>query len=182
MAVAAAIFIPAGAVTVGLSKRAQNRRKQAAANEFSKKYPLIDDAGTMDSYIMSAKSELRSINASPAETAGAKRVKNRNSQTLNKWISVMSEHRRDLQAGLNIASSQVDVKPTSGNTGIVPPKISDSPYPALPSLEKDEPKPAPTEDAASTETAAQTQKKGVNWLLIGGVVIGVILVTRMLKK
>jgi hypothetical protein len=174
MAVPAAIFAPAGAITVGLNKRAENRRKQAAANVYSKKYPLVDNAASMDSAIANATQELRAIQTAPAETKGAKRVKDRNAQALSKWLAVMSEHRRDLQAGLNIASSQTAPAPVPAAPAPAP-----MPAPAAPIATVE---PVTAVEGESIQTAAQTQKKGVNWLLIGGVVVGVILISRLLKK
>jgi hypothetical protein len=133
---------------------------------YSKKYPLVDNAASMDAAIANATQELRAIKTAPAETKGAKRVKDRNAQSLSKWLAVMSEHRRDLQAGLNIASSQT----------------APAPVPAAPAAPVATGEAVTAVEAESVQTAAQTQKKGVNWLLIGGVVVGIILISRLLKK
>lgn len=161
------IFAPAGVATVAVTKRAQNRRKQAAANEFSKKYPLADDVNTLDGYIRTAEIELKNIKSAPAETAAIKRVKARNSQALTKWIGVMKEQRRDLSVGINVASTVA------------------APVPAPVEV-------AATEVVNKTEVAAtpevenvnvsETPKKGVNWLLIGGVAVGAVIVYKLLKK
>jgi hypothetical protein len=49
------LLIPTG-IGIGLSKRAENKRQQAAANEYSKKYPLVDDLGSMEASLATAQS------------------------------------------------------------------------------------------------------------------------------
>jgi hypothetical protein len=91
---------------LGLSKRNENRRKQAASNVYSTKYPLLNECAPMEAAIESAKAELKIINAAPVNTSGAKRIKKRNSDTLKSWIPVMKAHLKDLTCGINVASTE----------------------------------------------------------------------------
>jgi hypothetical protein len=172
MAVAAIFLAPTAGLTVAAKKRAENRRRQAAANDFSKKYPLSDDAATMQSYIAQATTEVKNLNAQPATTAGAKRVKKRNVEMLNKWILVMKDHSKDLKAGISVATTQVAPVPPVSDLATQTPASAVMPD-VLP--------PAP---AAEGEPAVEgaAPKKGTNWLLIGGAVVGVILLVNLLKK
>lgn len=172
MAVAAIFLAPTAGLTVAAKKRAENRRKQAAANEFSKRYPLVDDAATMQNYISAANAELKALKASAAETAGAKRVKKRNVEMLTKWVLVMKDHSKDLKAGIAMAST--DMAP-------VPPMTEGATPATLVKNQPDVLPPAPPVEQEPTAEAAPA-KKGTNWLLIGGAVVAVILVVKLLKK
>jgi|694.fasta_scaffold24597_3 hypothetical protein len=159
------LIVPAG-IGIAVSKKAENKRRQAASNEFSKRYPLLDDLGSMESSLASAKLELKKLNSMAANTAGAKRVKARNTDLLNKWTLVMSSHIKDLKAGMNMASSQVAPVPAQAT---VAPVVAQEEAPA----------PAQT---AGEEISAEAPKKGVNWLLIGGVAVGAFLIYKLIKK
>lgn len=172
MAVAALFLAPTAGITLASKKRAENKRKQAAANEFSKRYPLVDDLATMQNYIASANAELKSLKGSAAETAGAKRVKKRNVEMLNKWVLVMKDHSKDLKAGLPMASTEM---------APVPPMTEVAMPAALVKNQPDVLPPAPPAEQEPMGEAAPA-KKGTNWLLIGGAVVAVILVVKLLKK
>lgn len=159
------LLVPTG-IGIAVSKKAENKRRQAASNEFSKRYPLLDDLASMESSLASAKLELKKLNSMAANTAGAKRVKARNSDLLNKWTLVMSGHIKDLKAGMNMASSQVAPVPAQAT---VAPVVAQEEAPA----------PAQT---AGQEISAEATKKGVNWLLIGGVALGAFVIYKMIKK
>jgi len=159
------LIVPAG-IGIAASKKAENKRSQAAANEYSKKYPLVDDLSSMEASLSAAKLELKNLNNMVAKTAGAKRVKARNSSLLSKWTLVMSGHIKDLKAGMNMASSQVAPVPAQA---IAAPVVAQEEAPA----------PAQT---AGEEISAETPKKGVNWLLIGGVAIGAFAIYKLIKK
>lgn len=187
-------------VGVTLSKRAANRRKQAAANVFSQKYPLLDDAGAMQNAIDAAVLELKNIDATPAKTAGAKRIKKRNSDALRQWIVVMNEHNKDLKSGINIASTQVaaTVEPAVPASPAVPTATTiikeqeTQPIQAvLPQVQTGSATQEPKElSDVNTETdvkntgnlAASTKQKGVNWLLIAGVGVAIFLGYKYFKK
>jgi len=163
------LLVPTG-IGVAVSKKAENKRKQAASNEFSKRYPLTDDLGAMEASLASAKLELKNLNNMPASTAGAKRVKNRNSTLLSKWTLVMSGHIKDLKAGMNVASSQS--APTPAQTEVVAtvaPVVAQQEAVAV----------AESADGGMT---AESTKKGVNWLLIGGVALGAFVIYKLIKK
>lgn len=176
MAVAAIFLAPTAGLTVAAKKRAENRRRQAAANDFSKKYPLSDDAATMQSYISQATTEVKNLNAQPATTAGAKRVKKRNVEMLNKWILVMKDHSKDLKAGISVATTQVAPVPQVADMGTAAPL----PAPAS-AVMPDVLPPAPAAEGEPAVEGAAPKKK-TNWLLIGGAVVGVILLVNLLKK
>lgn len=164
------IFLaPTALVGIGLSKKAENKRSQAAANEFSKKYPLVDDITTMESYLSAAKTELKSIASMSANTAAARRVKNRNGSQLTKWTLVMGSHIKDLKSGMNMASSQV------------------APIPAMALLSSKAPIEAqqevvPDMQNEGSQMSADSTKKGVNLLFVGGLAVAVFLIYKMLKK
>jgi hypothetical protein len=169
-------IVAGGGLAIGLSKRASNRRKQAAANEYSKKYPLLDDVGAMDSSITAAVNELKNIDAVPAKTAGAKRVKKRNSDTLRSWLLVMKEHAKDLSVGMNLATTQV-----TNSAGELPIK-QDVLY-SPPQFNKDALSNATVLNSNQSANLAEgTQKKGVNWLLIGGFIVAGFIVYKIVKK
>jgi hypothetical protein len=203
------LLIPTG-IGIGLSKRAENKRQQAAANEYSKKYPLVDDLGSMEASLATAQSELRNLNAMIAKTAGAKRVKARNIGTLNKWVVIMGGHINDLKSGMNIASSQTTPAPVQP---VSPPAPVPAPVQPVSAPVPEQPvsasfpvqsiaapvsvptvigggvvKPNVVSQAANVVSApeqemlAPTTKKGVNWLLIGGVAIGAFVIYKMIKK
>lgn len=176
-------------VGVALSKRASNRRKQAAANAYSQKYPLLDDAGAMQVAIDAAVLELKNIDATPAKTAGAKRVKKRNSDTLRKWIVIMNEHNKDLKSGMNVASTQVGsvAAITREALAVLP---TETKVVEATEIVKDQPKSGTDVSDITPETnvdnagniAASTKKKGVNWLLIAGIGIAVYFGYKYYKK
>ena len=157
------LIVPAG-IGIAVSKKAENKRRQAASNEFSKRYPLLDDLGSMESSLASAKIELKNLNNMSANTAGAKRVKARNTDLLNKWTLVMSGHIKDLKAGMNMASSQVS--PAQKVEGEKASQLNPV---------------APPQEEVS-DMAGETPKKGVNWLLIGGVAVVAFLIYKSIKK
>jgi hypothetical protein len=159
------LAVPTG-VGIAVSKKAENKRRQAASNEYSKKYPLVDDLSSMEASLSNARLELKNLNNMAANTAGAKRVKARNSYTLSKWTLVMSGHIKDLKAGMNMASSQVAPIPAQAT---VAPVVAQEEASA----------PAQT---AGEEIAGETPKKAVNWLLIGGVAVGAFLIYKLIKK
>lgn len=112
-----AVPIVAGGLGLGLSKRAEKRKKQAATNNFSKKYPLSDDCDDMELLIKNANQELLNIERRPARTAAAKRVKKRDSSALRSWVSIMKDHLKDLKCGINVSS----VEPAQRMEPVIPP-------------------------------------------------------------
>ena len=157
------LFIPAG-IGIAVSKKAENKRRQAASNEYSKKYPLVDDLSSMEASLSAAKLELKNFNNMATNTAGAKRVKSRNTDLLNKWTLVMSSHIKDLKAGMNMASSQV------------------APAQKVEGEKASELNPVTPPQEEISDMASEAPKKGVNWLLIGGVAVGAFLIYKLIKK
>jgi hypothetical protein len=171
-----AIAVLSGGLGIGLSKKAENKRKQAAANEYSSKYPLLNDCGPMEDSIKNAVFELKTIDSAPVNTAGAKRIKKRNSDALRSWVSVMKEHLKDLTCGINVASTQTAmVEPSSRSTAteILRPEKSEK----LEDVKTEE-----SQAKNDENPAPPNNKKGVNWLLIGGVAIGVFAIFKFMKK
>ena len=175
MAAAAVFLAPTVVGGTLLSKRAENRRKQAAANAFSQKYPLVDNPASNSAAIQAAKAELKAINASPARTPGAKRVKNRNSAELSKWIAVMESHGKDLKAGMAVATTQSAVVSMAPNVANTPPVV-------MPPSQGGTQEPETPAEAAAAENMAAPTKGGTNWLLIGGIAIGAIVLYKILKR
>jgi hypothetical protein len=157
---------------LALSKRNENRRKQAASNVYSTKYPLLNECAPMEDSIKSAQAELKIIDASPVNTSGAKRIKKRNSDTLKSWIGVMKAHLKDLTCGINVASTES-----------VAPIVMPSSNMEVPKLEKAPQGSESTADATNDENLPEpNNKKGVNWLLIGGAAIGVLVIFKFMKN
>lgn len=193
-----------GGLGIALSKRRQNRLKQAAANEFSQKYPLLDQYSAMQSSVDAAVIELKNIDASPAETAGAKRVKKRNSATLRKWIIVMNDHLKDLRSGMSVATTKLAPKMFDAHnrlgmsqqntpmaTTVVMAEQTQPIQTVLPQVPAGYGAEEPKElSQVNTETdvnntgnlAAPTKEKGVNWLLIGGAALAVYFGYKYFKK
>jgi hypothetical protein len=160
-----------GVVGIASSKKAENKRRQAAANEFSKKYPLGDDYSAIMASLNAAKSELQAIKNSTAKNAGERRVKARNILMLSKWIEVMNGHAKDLKVGVNIASSQV--RPTTPT----PAAAAAAPAPDMNTISQ------PVVGASEGKQTPDVAPKGKpNWILIGGVALGVFVVYKLLKK
>lgn len=189
MAGPALIFAaPAAGLSLAAKKRAENRRKQAVSNKYSQKYPLTEDSASITANIAAAKAELTKIRRTPANTAGAKRVKKREDITLSKWITTMEAHGTDLKSGLNVASSAV----------------AEAPMPQAPVLPESLPSRLPIMDEAAQSPAAAVQTgvgainaqegadtgqpatpeegKKTNWILIAGVAVGVLLLFNFMKK
>jgi len=138
------------------------QRKEAAANQFSSKYPLTNDCGTLQSTIDAAKAELANINASRPSTPGGKRIKKRNADALNAWLNEMKNYLKDLTCGIvgsAVQGQPTTITPTPPKTPITYTKevIKDyvAPTPPQPSA------PTPTlpsgESATPTTTKVETQ-------------------------
>lgn len=159
-------FLAAG-VGLAVSQRSRNKRTQAASNRFSQKYPLLEDCKSMEASINAAKSELKTIGAAPAKTAKATNLNKATETALISWLDTMRMHNKDLKCGLNVSSSSNAVI-TAQQT-----------VQAAPVQAEIKEQPAPSE---SQNLASVTKKKGVNWLLIGGVAVFGIVIFKMLKK
>jgi len=168
---ASPLILP-GVVGIAASKKAENKRRQAAANEFSKKYPLVDDYAELSSSLDLAKKELQFIKNSKPKSAGEKRVKARNTLMLTKWIDVMNGHAKDLRVGVNIASSQ-----GSAPSATSAPASAPTAAPDMNTISE------PVVGASEGKQTPEAAPKGkTNWMLIGGIALGVFVVYKLLKK
>lgn len=167
---------PLGALAI--SKRAKNRKKQAAANVYSQKYPLLDNYASMQSSISAAQADLATINAAPAKTRPAKQTKKRNQQTLGSWISVMKAHLKDLQMGVQEATTQTVVE--SAQNAVVSPTSSSSVASEAASVTS--PSSDSSGDMSVAETTSPIQKKGVNWIWVGAGLVGAVIVYKLIVK
>lgn len=96
------------------------QRKEAAANQASSKYPLTNDCDLMKSTIEAAKAELAQINASRPSTAGGKRIKSRNSDSLKVWINEMQNFLKDLTCGIVYTPQGIKITPVVATTPTAP--------------------------------------------------------------
>jgi hypothetical protein len=204
-------FIPiaaGGATIAAISKRKEARRRAAASNEFSKKYPLSDDPAEMAKLVAAAELELKTFKGLPAGTKAQRRVKTRNVETLQSWVNVMKEHNKDIMATnspgtfmtaitekivvpgqpstvqASLTQSSGDYAPPSGSSAqstdrtVLPgssPSLSSG---MISTPEADE----SAGGGKDQQGLAAGTKKGVNWVLIGGVAVVGFIVYRMIKK
>jgi len=150
-----------------IAKRKQNRRMQGAKNVFSKKYPLLDDISSMESSIANAEKELSALKTAPTKNAAARRAQNLSVSALSAWIITMKDQVRDLKAEFSVATTSSSTVPTMPNNSV---QSAQAPVVAGVAVENGE------------NLAAPTVKKGVNWLLIGGLAVGGYFIYKLLKK
>ena len=175
-----AIFAPTVAGGLVLSKKAKAKRAQAAANKWSTQFPLVDDYASNQAMILKANEQLKVISASKPK--GMTKAKWRAEiSELSKWIGVMKGHSKDLQTGLDMASTNVTTAPTPMEVAQTPLPIPATPQEAMPSESALQAGAIEGATQVGDNLAAPT-KKGTNWLLIGGVVVGAIVLFRLIKK
>jgi len=107
------------------------QRKEATANEMSGKYPLTNDCNLMKSTIEAAKAELAQINASRPSTAGGKRIKSRQLDSLRSWINEMQNFLKDLTCGIVYTPKGIVMTPVAAT----PPSTPISPSEKIVGLE-----------------------------------------------
>ena len=153
------------APTVGgaalLSKKKQARRAQAASNKWSTQFPLVDDYASQQAMINQAQLQLKTLQGQGGKS---KQVKAEIAQ-LSKWIGVMKAQAKDLKTGMDMASTNIQKAPTptdNAPTGVTTGDVA--------------------ENVANGDNLATATKKPTNWLLIGGVVVGAVVLFRMFKK
>lgn len=154
-----------GGGAVALAARKRKRMAQAASNKYSQKYPLLDNCSSMEASLKSAQIELKNLSNAPASTASAKRQKKYAEAALSSWISTIKSHNNDLKCGLDLSSVQ-SVAPISQVIPAVNSQVT-------------------AQEIAPSETqnlASDTRKKGVNWILIGGVLVAGVVIFKLLKK
>jgi hypothetical protein len=183
MPAAALIFAPTAAGVGILSKRAKARREQAAANKWSTAFPLVDDTASMDAMIEKAKLQLKTLNAQKPKKPNKSYVEG--VRQLSKWIGVMQAHRKDLKVGMSMASTNTQSAPTPAAIAQapLPVGVAQTPSPVAPDAS-----PAPLGEQAVAENMqngdnlASDTKKPTNWLLIGGIVVGAIVLYKIVKR
>jgi hypothetical protein len=166
-------FLPILAVPTGIgiiAKRKQARKMQGARNAFSKKYPLLEDVSSMEASISNAEKELSAIKRAPTKNAAARRAQGLSVSALSAWIITMKDQLRDLKAEISVATTSSSIVPTMPNTSAQPVQQAQVPIVAGTPIQNGE------------NLAAPTVKKGVNWLLIGGLVVGGYFVYKLMKK
>jgi len=174
----AAIFLaPTAGGVVLLSKKKQAKRAQAASNKWSTQFPLVDDFASQKAMLDKAQLQLKTLQAQGGKS---KQVKAEIAQ-LSKWIGVMKAQAKDLKTGMDMASTNVQKAPS-------PNAISQSQLPVtqVGSGVENAPTGVTTSDVAENvangDNLATATKKPTNWLLIGALAVGSIVVFRMLKK
>jgi hypothetical protein len=163
-------ILPVLGIGVGgtaIAKRKQARKMQGAKNAFSRKYPLLEDLSSMEASISNAESELGKMKSAPTKNAAARRAQSLSVSALSSWIVTMKDHVRDLKAELSLATTSSSTVPTMPNNISQP---TQAPVVAGVQVQNGE------------NLAAPTVKKGVNWLLIGGLAVGGYFVYKLLKK
>jgi hypothetical protein len=181
MPAAALIFAPTIAGGAIISKKAKAKRAQAAANKWSTQFPLVDDYDSMQAMILRASAQLKTLNSQNVRGRASKTLKAEIAE-LSKWIGVMKAHLKDVKSGLDLASTNVAQAPNPATIAQIP-----LPMPATEPVSSDV---MPASYVAQAETAigeaagnlAAPTKKGTNWLLIGGLVIGAIVLVKVFKK
>lgn len=206
------VAAPVAGTVVAVSKRKEARRRAAASNEFSKKYPLSDDPAEMAKLVAAAELELKTFKGLPAGNKAQRRVKTRNVETLQSWVNVMKEHNKDLMATNNPGTFMTAITEKVGQAvanqnqnvsapllrsmplvdynppvGITTQAIDTTVLPGSPSQMSSGM--VSTPDEGQTAGGGQAEqglaagtKKGVNWLLIGGVAVVGFIAYRMIKK
>ena len=96
------------------------KRKEAAANEMSGKYPLTNDCDLMKSTIEAAKAELAQINASRPSTPGGRRIKSRQLDALRSWINEMQNFLKDLTCGIVYTPQGIVMTPVAATPPSTP--------------------------------------------------------------
>jgi hypothetical protein len=107
------------------------------------------------------------MKSAPTKNAAARRAQSLSVSALSSWIVTMKDHVRDLKAELSLATTSSSTVPTMPNNISQP---TQAPVVAGVQVQNGE------------NLAAPTVKKGVNWLLIGGLAVGGYFVYKLLKK
>ena len=173
-----AVFVaPALGGAALLSKKKQARRAQAASNKWSTQFPLVDDYASQQAMINQAQLQLKTLQAQGGKS---KQVKAEIAQ-LSKWIGVMRAQLKDLKTGMDMASTNIQKAPT-------PTAIASAQLPVAQMAAPTENAPTGVtsgdvaENVANGDNLASATKKPTNWLLIGGLVVGAVVLYRMFKK
>jgi len=173
MALALLPLVGITGVTASYYKRKQTRRLEASKNAFSQKYPIVEDVAILESTIVKAEQELKALSVAPTKNASQRRIKTQTMDVLSKWIITLKDELRDTKAELSLIASQTP---------------SVAPTPTLPTTTQATPlatNPTPIvagEVVQVSQNLATPTKKGVNWILIGGILVGGYLIYKISKK
>jgi len=132
------------------------QRKEATANEMSGKYPLSNDCDLMKSTIEAAQAELAQINASRPSTAGGKRIKSRQTDSLRSWINEMKNFLKDLTCGIVYTPQGIVMTPVPATSTFGPATPSSPSFGLGP-----EPRPILGEPPGGLRGGAETPAFGV---------------------
>jgi hypothetical protein len=173
MALALLPLVGITGVTASYYKRKQTRRLEASKNAFSQKYPIVEDVAILESTIVKAEQELKALSVAPTKNASQRRIKTQTMDVLSKWIITLKDELRDTKAELSLIASQTP---------------SVAPTPTLPTTTQATPLATNSTPIVAGEVVEVSQnlatptKKGVNWILIGGILVGGYLIYKISKK
>ena len=153
-----------------IAKRKQARKMQGARNAFSQKYPLLEDVSSMEASISNAERELVAQKSAPTKNAAARRAQSQSVSALSSWIVTMKDQLKDLKAEISVATTSSSIVPTMPNNSSQSSPSGQTPLVAGVQVQNGE------------NLAAPTVKKGVNWLLIGGIAVGGYFIYKFMKK
>ena len=173
----------AGGVAL-LNKKKQARRQQAAANKWSTQFPLVDDFASQQAMIDKANLQLRTLSGKSGK--GESKQSRADRQQLAKWIGVMKAQAKDLKTGMDMASTNQAQAPSPAQIQNAPMLYSPTrgsglgqgSAPAGNSLSSQE----VAQSEANGENIAADTKKPTNWLLIGGIAVGAILLFSLMRR
>jgi hypothetical protein len=177
MALALLPLVGITGVTASYYKRKQTRRLEASKNAFSQKYPIVEDVAILESTIVKAEQELKALSVAPTKNASQRRIKTQTMDVLSKWIITLKDELRDTKAELSLIASQT---PSVAPTPTLPTTTQATPL-ATPLATNPTPIVAGEVVQVSQNLATPT-KKGVNWILIGGILVGGYLIYKISKK
>lgn len=183
----AAVFLAPTAGGIALiNKKKQARRQQAAANKWSTQFPLVDDFASQQALIDKANLQLRNLQGKSGK--GESKQTKVDRLQLSKWIGVMKAQAKDLKTGLDMASTNQGQAPS-------PDQIQNAPLPVAPIPTRGSglgQGSAPAGNSLSSQEVAQAEangeniaadtKKPTNWLLIGGIAVGAILLFSLMRR
>lgn len=181
MPIPALILAPTAGTVALLNKKKQARRQQAAANKWSTQFPLVDDYASQQAMIDKASLQLRTLQGTKVK-GGSKQAK-ADMQQLSKWIGVMKAQAKDLKTGMDMASTNQGQAPSVS-------QIENAPLPIPPSPTRGSSSPSGAalssgevaQAEANGENIAADTKKPTNWLLIGGIAVGALLLFSMMRR
>jgi len=106
---------------IGISKRAENKRVQAADTDMDKKYPFSENCLEMQHVLKTARLALAQLEAESGGNAGAKRVRARNVEALKRRIVEIEQYIPNLDCTHSVLApdglpKETPSQPTSNTT------------------------------------------------------------------